>query len=128
MTPNRTVPGVTKPRRMKRRRRMKVLVFPWRARHGRGAGALLGVLLLAALAGAALTVHYEAQDAKRVLALDRAAGRVFAAWVLTAHRATQAHTGTFETALKTHAGVLLNGARLQASGRGSPSRACPPRR
>ena len=116
MTPKRTVPGVTKPRRMKRRRRMKVLVFPWRARHGRGAGALLGVLLLAALGGAALAVHYEARDAERVLALDRAAGRVFAAWVLAAHRAAQAHAGTFETALKTHAGVLLSGARLRALG------------
>ena len=125
MMPKRTVPGVTKPRRTKRRRGvfrrlrsrwMKVLTCTWRARHRRGAGALLGVLLLAALAGAALAVHYEARDAKRVLALDRAAGRVFAAWVLAAHRAAQAHADTFETALKTHAGVLLSGARLQALG------------
>ena len=125
MTPKRTVPGVTKPRRTKRRRgvfrrlrsrRMKVLTCTWRARHRRGAGALLGVLLLAALGGAALAVHYEARDAKRVLALDRAAGRVFAAWVLAAHRAAQAHAGTFEIALKSHAGVLLSGARLQALG------------
>ena len=40
-----------------------------------GAGALLGVLLLAAFAGTALTLHYEARGLARGEALDRAAGR-----------------------------------------------------
>ena len=86
---------------------------PRRAKHRRGAGALLGVLLLAALAGAALTVHYETRDRERVLALDRAAGRVFAGWVLAAHRAAQAHAEAFETALEIQTGVILTVARLR---------------
>ena len=48
-------------------------------RHTCGAGALLGVLLLAAFAGTALTLHYEARGLARGEALDRAAGRIFAA-------------------------------------------------
>ena len=86
----------------------------------RGAGALLGVLLLAALAGAALAAHYEARGAARSLALDRAAGRVFASWALAAHRATQAHAGAFETALRTQAGILLTVPRLTALGAAPP--------
>ena len=93
---------------------------PWRGRCRRGAGALLGVLLLASLAGAALAAHYEARGAERLLALDRAAGRVFAGWVQAAHRATQDHADAFETALETHLGVLLTVARLRALGSAPP--------
>ena len=50
-------------------------------KHTCGAGALLGVLLLAAFAGTALTLHYEARGLARGEALDRAAGRIFAALV-----------------------------------------------
>ena len=87
-----------------------------RRRHCRGAGAVLGVLLLAALAGAALAVHYEARERERGLALDRAAGRVFAAWVTAAHRATQAHADAFETALDGTVGIMLTAARLRTLG------------
>ena len=92
----------------------------WRRRHTRGAGALLGVLLLAVLAGGALAVHYEARDAERGRALDRAAGRVFAAWVLAAHGAVQGHADAFETALETHVGILLTVARLRTLGAAPP--------
>ena len=118
-----------KPRRTKRRRgafrriRLRLMTLrplPWRGRHRRGAGALLGVLLLTALAGAALAVHYEARGAERAQALDRAAGRVFAAWVHAAHRATQAHADLFETALETQVGILLTVARLRALGAAAP--------
>ena len=93
---------------------------PWIGRHGRGAGALLGVLLLASLAGAALAVHYEARAEERAVALDRAAGRVFAGWVQAAHRATQAHAAAFEAALETQLGILLTVARLRALGAAPP--------
>ena len=104
---------------------MKLRPPPWRGRGSRGrdrcgAGALLGVLLLAALAGAALAAHYEMRAAERVQALDRAAGRVFAGWVRAAHRATQAHADLFETALETHTGILLTVARLSALGAAPP--------
>ena len=119
------------PRRRKRRRgawqgvplfrRLKLrLMRPrrphWRGRHGRGAGALLGTMLLTVLAGAALAAHYETRAAERVQALDLAAGRVFGAWVQAAHRATQAHAGAFETALETQMGIVLAVARLGALG------------
>ena len=58
-------------------------------RYRRGAGALVAVLLLAALAGTGLAVHYAAQHAARQTAQAFEAGRVFAAWVLSAHRASQ---------------------------------------
>ena len=89
---------------------------PRMAKRRRGAGALLGVLLLASLAGAALAVHYEARAAERAVALDRAAGRVFAGWVQAAHRATQAHAAAFEAALETQLGILLTVARCAPSG------------
>ena len=67
-------------------------------KHTCGAGALLGVLLLAAFAGTALTLHYEARGHCLVdEALDRAAGRVFAAWFQAAHRASQDQAAAFET-------------------------------
>ena len=111
------------PRRKQRRRGafrrirvglMKLRPLPWRGRGTRGAGALLGVLLLAALAGAALAAHYETRAAERAQALDRAAGRVFGAWVVAAHRAAQAHADAFETALETQVGIVLTVARLSA--------------
>ena len=58
-------------------------------RYRRGAGALVAVLLLAAVAGTGLAVHYAAQHAARQTAQAFEAGRVFAAWVLSAHRASQ---------------------------------------
>ena len=90
------------------------------SRHGRGAGAVLGVMLLAVLAGSALAVHYETREAEGALALDRAAGRVFAAWVQAAHRATQAHADAFETALETQMGLLVTVAHLRALGAAPP--------
>ena len=109
---------------------MKLKPPPWRGRDRRnrdrrdrdrrGAGALLGVLLLASLAGAALAAHYEARGAARLLALDRAAGRVFAGWVQAAHRATQDHAAAFEIALETQLGILLTVARLRALGAAPP--------
>ena len=127
--PKRPGPERRKPRRAKRRRGAfrrirarlpKLPPFPWRGRRDRGAGALLGVLLLAVLAGGALAAHYEAREAARGLALDRAAGRVFAGWVMAAHRATQAHADAFETALETQLGVMLTVARLRALGSAPP--------
>ena len=104
---------------------MKLKPPPWRGRDRRdrgrrGAGALLGVLLLASLAGAALAAHYEARGAERLLALDRAAGHVFAGWVQAAHRATQDHADAFEIALETQLGILLTVARLHALGAAPP--------
>ena len=125
---------VRNPRMRKRRRgvfrrlQLRLMKFrpfhgprvPWGGRCRRGAGALLGVLLLASLAGAALAAHYEARGAERLLALDRAAGRVFAGWAQAAHRAAQDHAGAFETALQVHTGVLLTVARLRALGAAPP--------
>ena len=99
---------------------MKPRPLPWRGRGTRGAGALLGVLLLAALAGAALAAHYETRAAERAQALDRAAGRVFAGWVQAAHRATQVHADAFEAALETQLGIVLTVARLSALGAAPP--------
>ena len=128
-TPRRTlVPEKQRRRGAFRRLRVQLTKpgpLPWRGRGTRGrdrcgAGALLGVLLLAALAGAALAAHYETLAAERVQALDRAAGRVFAGWVQAAHRATQAHADAFETALETQVGIVLTVARLSALGAAPP--------
>ena len=85
-----------------------------------GAGALLGVLLLAAFAGTALTLHYEARGLARGDALDRAAGRVFATWFRAAHRASQEHAAVFAQTLKNGNAVILTPARLRALGSAPP--------
>ena len=102
------------------RRLNSLPILSRRGRNGRGAGALLGVMLLAVLAGGGLAVHYETREAARAQALDRAAGRVFAGWVQAAHRATQAHADAFETALETQMGILLTVARLRRLGAAPP--------
>ena len=89
-------------------------------KHTCGAGALLGVLLLAAFAGTALTLHYEARGIVRGQALDRAAGRVFAAWFRAAHRASQEHAATFAQTLKDGNAVILTPALLRALGAAPP--------
>ena len=60
-------------------------------RYRMGAGALVAVLLLAALAGTGLAAHYAAQHAARQMASSFEVGRVFGEWVLAAHRASQEH-------------------------------------
>ena len=85
-----------------------------------GAGALLGVLLLAAFAGTALTLHYEARGLARGEALDRAAGRIFAAWFQAAHRASQEHAAAFAQTLKNGNAIILAPARLRALGTAPP--------
>ena len=126
MTPKRKklhrTKGAKPPRRKRWRARflgtkslgMKPRWITWRRRHTRGAGAVLGVLLLAVFAGAALAVHYEARDAERGRAIDRAAGRVFASWVLAAHRASQTHAAAFQAELEHNAGLVLTPDRLRA--------------
>ena len=89
-------------------------------KHTCGAGALLGVLLLAAFAGTALTLHYEARGLARGEALDRAAGRIFAAWFRAAHRASQEHAAAFETTLAGGHTIVLTPARLRALGTAPP--------
>ena len=90
-------------------------------KHTCGAGALLGVLLLAAFAGTALTLHYEARGLARGEALDRAAGRVFSAWFQAAHRASQDQAATFETnPRRTGNAIILAPARLRALGTAPP--------
>ena len=87
-------------------------------RYRRGAGALVAVLLLAALAGAALAAHYTARDEARGRALDRGAGRTFAAWVLAAHRASQERD--FAARLAGGTGFALTPAELRAFGAVAP--------
>ena len=89
-------------------------------KHTCGAGALLGVLLLAAFAGTALTLHYEARGIVRGQALDRAAGRVFAAWFQAAHRASQDQAATFAQTLQNGNAIILAPARLRALGTAPP--------
>ena len=89
-------------------------------RHTCGAGALLGVLLLAAFAGTALTLHYEARGLARGDALDRAVGRVFAAWFQATHRASQEQAATFKTTLAGGHTIVLTPARLRTLGTAPP--------
>ena len=85
-------------------------------RHICGASELLGVLLLAALAGAALTFHYEARAHTRGQELDRAAGRIFAAWFHAAHRASLEHSAALSARLGAGDAIILTPARLRALG------------
>ena len=91
-----------------------------RRKHTCGGSALLGVLLLAAFAGTALTLHYEARGLARGQALDRAAGRVFAAWFHAAHRASQEHAAAFAASLADGNAIILTPARLRALGAAAP--------
>ena len=83
-------------------------------RHRKGAGALVAVLLLAALAGTGLAVHYAAQHAARQVASSFEAGQVFGEWVLAAHRASQEHG--FALRLETEPAFVLTPAALRALG------------
>ena len=87
-----------------------------RRRHFRGAGALLAVLLLIALSGAALMAYYTADDRARQLAAARDAGRVFAGWVLATHRAAQENGPVFVARLGLTGPFLLTPAELDALG------------
>ena len=89
-------------------------------RYTRGASALFGVLLLAAIAGAALTLHYEDRAHTRGQALDRAAGRIFAAWFHAAHRASLEHMATFAARLGAGNAIILTPQRLRVLGLAPP--------
>ncbi len=79
-----------------------------------GAGALVAVLLLAALAGTGLAAHYAAQHAARQVASAFEAGRVFGEWVLAAHRASQEHD--FASRLEVEPAFVLTPAALRGMG------------
>ncbi len=83
-------------------------------RYRRGAGALVAVLLLAALAGTGLAVHYAAQHAARQVTSSFEAGRVFGEWVLAAHRASQEHD--FAPRLEIEPAFALTPAALRGLG------------
>ena len=85
-----------------------------RLRYRCGAGALVAVLLLAALAGTGLAAHYAAQHAARQMASAFQAGRVFGEWVLSAHRAGQEHG--FTSRLEIESAFVLTPAALRALG------------
>ncbi len=95
-----------------------------RLRYGCGAGALVAVLLLAALAGTGLAAHYAAQHAARQMASAFEAGRVFGGWVLAAHRASQEQD--FAARLTVQRSFVLTPAELRGFGAvppGLPERA-----
>ena len=95
-----------------------------RLRYRCGAGALVAVLLLAALAGTGLTAHYAAQHAARQMASAFEAGRVFGEWVLAAHRASQEQD--FASRLEIEPAFVLTPAALRGMGAvppGLPERA-----
>ena len=95
-----------------------------RLRWRRGAGALVAVLLMIALAGTGLAVHYAAQHAARQMASSFEAGRVFGAWVLAAHRASQERD--FSARLALERSFALTPAELRGFGAvppGLPERA-----
>ena len=93
---------------------MSTLSVKLRLRYRRGAGALVAVLLLAALAGTGLAVHYAAQHAARQTAQAFQAGRVFGEWVLAAHKAAQEHG--FTVRLEIEPAFLLTPAVLRGMG------------
>ena len=95
-----------------------------RLRYRRGAGALVAVLLLAALAGTGLAVHYAAQHSARQMASAFEGGRVFGMWVLAAHRASQ--EVDFSARLAVQRSFVLTPAALRSLGAvppGLPERA-----
>ena len=85
-----------------------------RLRYRCGAGALVAVLLLAALAGTGLAAHYAAQHAGRQVASAFEAGRVFGEWVLAAHRASQERD--FASRLEVEPAFVLTPAALRGMG------------
>ena len=85
-----------------------------RLRYRCGAGALVAVLLLAALAGTGLAAHYAAQHAARQMASAFEAGRVFGEWVLAAHRASQEQD--FAARLTVQRSFVLTPAELRSFG------------
>ncbi len=87
-------------------------------RHCRGAGALVAVLLLAAFAGTALSFHYAAEHRAGREARAQAAGGVFAAWFLAAHRVSQERD--FSARLATAPGFVVSPAELRALGTVAP--------
>ena len=89
-----------------------------RRRYRCGAGALVAVLLLAALAGTGLAAHYAAQHAARQMASAFQAGRVFGEWVLAAHRASQEHG--FASRLQLEPVFVLSPAELRGLGAAPP--------
>lgn len=89
-----------------------------RLRYPLGAGALVAVLLLAALAGTGLAAHYAAQHAARQMASAFQAGRVFGDWVLAAHRASQEHG--FASRLEIESAFVLTPAALRSLGAAPP--------
>ena len=98
--------------------RMRRLLAPLPRRCRRGAGALVAVLLLAALAGSGLAVHYAAQHAARQMASSFEAGRVFGLWVLAAHRASQERD--FSARLSVERSFVLTPAMLRGFGAAPP--------
>ena len=98
--------------------RMRRLLAPLPRRWRRGAGALVAVLLLAALAGSGLAVHYAAQHAARQMASSFEAGRVFGLWVLAAHRASQEQD--FSARLSVERSFVLTPAMLRGFGAAPP--------
>ena len=93
---------------------MSTLSVTLRRRYRCGAGALVAVLLLAALAATGLAAHYAAQHAARQTALAFEAGRVFGEWVIAAHRAAQEHD--FAPRLAIEPSFVLTPAALQGFG------------
>ena len=93
---------------------MSPLLVPLRLRYWRGAGALVAVLLLAALAGTGLAAHYAAQHSARQMASAFEGGRVFGMWVLAAHRASQ--EVDFSARLAVQRSFVLTPAALRSLG------------
>ena len=88
-------------------------------RRERGAALLLALLVTIGLLGAGLLMYYEARLEAQTRALDREAGRLFAAWVLAAHRAGQTHDWRSRLASSAGAFTLTPG-ELRALGAAPP--------
>lgn len=81
-----------------------------------GVSELVGVLILAALAGAWIAWESQQLAAQTQYARGRAAGGVFASWMLGAHRRAQEEGPFYETALGTVQGVAIAQATLETEG------------